>query len=169
MRIGVLSDTHLRSPNPTLEYILEDLLADTESILHAGDIVGSDVLDFLEIRGVIAVCGNMDDYEISRAIPQVRIIPAAGKRIALIHGWGSRDGLEDRILGHFQADRPDIIVYGHSHVPFWGKVEDVLMFNPGSAGQSRKMGRGTVGLIEIEDGNISATILSVDRENQGST
>jgi len=45
MKIGVLSDTHIRSPNPVLEYILEELLADAEMVLHAGDIVGRNVLD----------------------------------------------------------------------------------------------------------------------------
>ncbi|MGB6068672.1 MAG: metallophosphoesterase family protein [Desulfomonilaceae bacterium] len=164
MKIGVLSDTHLRAPNPVLEYILQGLLADTEIILHAGDIVSRKVLDCLEMSGVIAVCGNMDDHEVAQAIPQVRTIPAAGKRIALIHGWGSRDRLEQRILGRFQQDRPDLIVYGHSHVPFWGEVDGVPMFNPGSARQSRHAESGTVGLIEIIDGNISGKILSVDQD-----
>jgi uncharacterized protein len=164
MKIGVLSDTHLRSPNPVLEHILEDLFADTEMILHGGDIVGRKVLDRLEESGAIAVCGNMDDHEVARSIPQRRVIPAAGKRIALIHGWGSRDGLEQRILGQFQTDPPDLIVYGHSHVPFWGKVSGVSMFNPGSASQSRDTGGGTVGLIEILEGNIVGTILPVDSD-----
>ncbi len=164
MKIGVLSDTHLRSPNPGLEYILQELLADVEIMLHAGDIVGRQVLDRLEMNGVLAVCGNMDDHEVARAIPQVRTIPAARKRIALIHGWGSRDGLEQRILGQFRHDKPDLIVYGHSHVPFWGEVDGILMFNPGSARQGRYMESGTVGLIEIIDGNISGRILSVDQD-----
>lgn len=165
MKIGVLSDTHLRSPNSILEYILDELFADTEMILHAGDIVGRKVLDRLEASGVTAVCGNMDDYEIARAIPQSRVIPVNNKRIVLIHGWGSRDGLEQRILGQFQTDdRPDLIVYGHSHVPFWGKVSGVNMFNPGSAGFNRDKGNGTVGMIEIVKGNIVGTILPVDSD-----
>ncbi len=164
MKIGVLSDTHLRSPNSALEYILEELLADTEMVLHAGDIVGRKVLDRLEMNEVMAVCGNMDDYEVAQAIPQVRVITAAGTRVVLIHGWGSRDGLEQRILGQFQTDRPDLIIYGHSHVPFWGKVDGVHMFNPGSASQSRDKRGGTVGLIEIVEGSIVGTILSVDRD-----
>jgi putative phosphoesterase len=162
MKIGVLSDTHLRSPNSVLEYILKDLFADTEMILHGGDIVGRKVLDRLEESGVIAVCGNMDDHEVAQAIPQRRVVPVEGKRILLIHGWGSRDGLEQRILGQFQGDSPDLIVYGHSHVPFWGKVGGVNMFNPGSASLSRDRGNGTVGMIEIVEGNIVGRILPVD-------
>jgi hypothetical protein len=147
-----------------LEYVLEELFADTEMILHAGDIVGRKVLDRLEASSVIAVCGNMDDHEVARAIPQSRVIPADGKRIVLIHGWGSRDGLEQRILGQFQTEPPDLIVYGHSHAPFWGKVRGVNMFNPGSANFGRDTGKGTVGMIEISKGDIVGSILSIDRD-----
>ena len=38
------------------------------------------------------------------------------------------------------------------------------MFNPGSASHSRDKGNGTVGLIEIVEGDIRGTILSVDRD-----
>ena len=91
MKIGVLSDTHLRSPDKTLDHILDKLFADADMILHAGDIVTARVLERLEERGVLAVCGNMDDYEVAGAIPQTRIINAAGLRVGLIHGWGARD------------------------------------------------------------------------------
>lgn len=163
MKIGVLSDTHLRTPDSTLEYILEQLFGDTEMILHAGDIVSRRVLDRLEESGVLAVCGNMDDYEVAAAIPQVRTIQAAGLRIGLIHGWGSKDGLAERIVARFSTDLPDVIVFGHSHVPFWGKVGGIHMFNPGSAHQGRYAGQGTVGVLEIADGTIEGRIVPLER------
>ena len=98
MKIGVLSDTHLTSPNPRLEYILEELLSKEDMILHAGDIVSRRVLERLEEKSVLAVCGNMDDFEVVAALPQKRIIPVAGIRIELIHGWGGRQGLRERLL-----------------------------------------------------------------------
>ena len=162
MKIGVISDTHLRNPDASLEYILEELFADTDMILHAGDIVARRVLDRLEERGVIAVCGNMDDFEVAESIPQTRILSAAGKRIGLIHGWGAKQGLENRILDRFADDKLDLIVYGHSHVPFWAEIRDVHLFNPGSASQNRYLGTGTAGLIEIANGTIDARIIAVD-------
>ncbi|MBI4964396.1 MAG: metallophosphoesterase family protein [Desulfomonile tiedjei] len=163
MRIGVLSDTHLRSPNPALDHILEDLFADTDLILHAGDIVTGLVLDRLEQSGVIAVCGNMDDYDVTEALPQMRMIPAEGKRIVLIHGWGSKDGLAERVVARLKDDKPDLVVYGHSHVPFWGKVGDVYVFNPGSASQNRYGGTSTVGVVEIRDGEFQTHFVEVAR------
>lgn len=161
MKIGVLSDTHLRTPDATLEYILTDLFADADMILHAGDIVGRRVLDRLEKSKVIAVCGNMDDYDVAGVIPQVRIVPAGGKRIGLIHGWGSKEGLAQRILARFGEDRPDIIVYGHSHVPFSGTVDGTYVFNPGSASMNRYTGSATVGMLEIVEGRITGSILEL--------
>ena len=163
MRIGVLSDTHLRTPDEMLEHILEDVFADAEMILHAGDIVTRRVLDRLDQRGVIAVCGNMDDYEVADSLPMLRLLSVAGKRLGLIHGWGSKDGLAQRILARFQEDMPDIIVYGHSHVPFWGTVDGTYLFNPGSASRNRYSGSATVGLLEITDETVTGSILTLDR------
>lgn len=163
MKIGVMSDTHIRTPDASLDLILENLLADMDLILHAGDIVTRAVLDHLEERGVVAVCGNMDDYDVGLAVPQTRIVAAAGKRIGLIHGWGSKEGLARRILTRFGPEQLDIIVYGHSHVPFWGKVDGTYMFNPGSAARNRYGGHATVGVIEIVEETIAGKFLSVDR------
>jgi len=163
MRVGVLSDTHLRSPDSCLDHILGDLFADTDLILHAGDIVTRQVLDRLEQSGVVSVCGNMDDYDVMEALPQMRIVPATGKRIALIHGWGSKEGLAERVVARLRDEKPDLVVYGHSHVPFWGKVGGVYVFNPGSACQNRHGGKGTVGLVEIHEGEFQTQFVAVDR------
>ncbi len=163
MKIGVISDTHLVSPDPRLEYILEELFRTDDMILHAGDIVSRNVLERLKEKDVLAVCGNMDDSEVAEALPQRRIIPVAGIRIGLIHGWGGRQGLRERLLARLKPDHPDIIVYGHSHVAFWGEVNGTMMFNPGAAAHNPYGDGGTVGRIEIVDGNIEAVFLPINR------
>lgn len=163
VKIGVLSDTHMRRPDPILDYILDTLFAETDMILHAGDVVSGRVLDRLELRGVLAVCGNMDDYEVAGSLPQTRIIEAAGKRIGLIHGWGAKEGLERRLLQRFEDPKPDVIIYGHSHVPFWGRVRGVAMFNPGSASTGSYRSSGSVGLIEIVGDKIEARHIPLKR------
>jgi len=163
MRIGVLSDTHLRNPEPFLDRILDEVFADVEMILHAGDIVTRKVLERLEERGVLAVCGNMDDYEVADTIPQSRIIPVDKWRIGLIHGWGSKEGLPERVISRFGEDEVGVIVFGHSHIPFWENVKGIYMFNPGSASQNRYIGNGTVGVLRIEDEGIDAQFINVSR------
>jgi putative phosphoesterase len=149
MKIGVLSDTHLSAPNRSLEYIFDELFADADLVLHAGDISSGQVLAWLEARGVQAVCGNMDDYAVADSIPQTRRLQVEKLTIGLTHGWGSKKNLEERIIEKFSPETPDIIVYGHTHVPFWGNVQGVMMFNPGSAAFVGNGNYGTVGLIEI--------------------
>ncbi len=161
-RIGVMSDTHLRAPNKRLDHILDSIFKDTHMILHAGDIVGHRTLERLEERGVIAVCGNMDDYEVASTIPQTRIIPVGNIKIGLVHGWGAKQGLEMRIVERFSEQSPEIIVYGHSHRPFWGEVEGVWLFNPGSAAPGAHGNGGTVGELQIDGSDFKAEILDLD-------
>lgn len=161
MIIGVLSDTHLRSPESWLERIVSEVFSDTDMILHAGDIVSYSVLERMEQHGVLAVCGNMDDYEVAGAIPQTRTLRADGKRLILVHGWGSRVGLESRLVRRFEGDAPDVIVYGHSHTPFWGEVNGVRLFNPGSANSRGRDEGGTVGKISIENGVMEGEFIPV--------
>ncbi len=162
MKIGALSDTHLKKPDPFLDRILNQIFKDVDMIVHAGDIVAHSVLEVLEERGVVAVCGNMDDYEVADHLPQVRRIAVGGKTLGLIHGWGSKVGLAHRILQTFVTDKPDIIVFGHSHEPFAGEIDGTYLFNPGSAGQRRYGGISTVGVLNLEGSLVEGSIITLD-------
>lgn len=164
MKIGVLSDTHMRGPDKVLDHILDEIFKDTDMILHAGDIVTSRVLDMLEERKTLAVCGNMDDHVIVETLPQVRVVKVQNARIGLIHGWGAKQGLQERIIARFEHDLPDLIVYGHSHVPFFGTVKGVLMFNPGSASHHIYFDDCTVGILEVIEGEFSAEIVNIHHQ-----
>jgi uncharacterized protein len=163
MKIGILSDTHLRVPDATLEYILSELFAGTDLILHAGDIVTRLVLERLEESNVTAVSGNMDDHEVAGMLPQRRVVLAGTKRIGLIHGWGSSDGLADRVYSRFLEDSVDLIVFGHAHEPHWERIDGVYLFNPGSAAHNRNGQGPTVGIVEIIGDTIESTIVPVRR------
>lgn len=163
-KIGVLSDTHLLTPDPILDMILDQMFRDMDMILHAGDIVSLQVFHRLEERGVVAVCGNMDDFELQGILPPKRVVSLGTKRIGLMHGWGAKDGLAERIHERFAAESPDVIVFGHSHVPFFGKVSGTLMFNPGAAARNRYGPQGgTVGVVEIVGDAINGIHIPIDR------
>lgn len=162
MKIGVLSDTHLKRPEPFLERILDETLRDVDMVLHAGDIVAYSVLEVLESRGVMAVCGNMDDYEVAGHLPQIRRISVGEKTLGLLHGWGSKIGLAERVLETFSYDRPDIIVFGHSHEPFAQEIDGTYLFNPGSAGHGRYGGKSTVGILRVQESFVQGHILAID-------
>jgi putative phosphoesterase len=150
MKIGVLSDTHLIQVTQGLKQILNTHLRDVDLILHAGDMVGLPVYEFLKERAVEAVQGNMDESHLKAALPFKKTLALGGYQIGLIHGWGPAGGLEDRIRPEF--DQIDCLVYGHSHTPVNHLSRGVLFFNPGSASGVGFFRKPTIGIIHIGSG-----------------
>jgi len=75
MKIGVISDTHLREPYPEFKKWIEDHFKDVETIFHLGDFVDRRIAEYLSSqKELIAVCGNMDSIDIRRTFPQKRVI-----------------------------------------------------------------------------------------------
>ena len=134
MRIGVLSDTHIHLAEEIPPAILK-VFPEVDLIVHAGDFVGSEVLEGLKRLGEVkAVHGNVDSMKLRSLLPEKELFEAGNKKIGITHGWGSPEGIEHRVRGLF--DDVDIIIYGHSH---WAKIEQiggVLFFNPGPGWQS---------------------------------
>lgn len=134
MRIGILSDTHIHLAEEMPTEIVA-AFSGVDLIVHAGDFVGSGVLDGLKQVGEVrAVHGNVDSMKLRNMLPDKDVFRVGGKKIGLTHGWGSPEGIEDRIKNVFGD--VDIIIYGHSHRARIGQIGKVLFFNPGPGWQS---------------------------------
>jgi uncharacterized protein len=149
LKIGVISDTHLRRVSKEFKGIFKTYLADKDLILHAGDIVSEEIIDFLDKGALHAVHGNMDPFEVQRRLPAKTIVEIGPYRIGLIHGWGPSAGLEDRIAAEFRG--VDAVVYGHSHHAANHMRNGVLYFNPGTATGYASSGIHSVGILELGD------------------
>lgn len=149
MKIGVLSDTHLHEVTQEFRKIYDTYFSDKDLILHAGDLVCPEVIDFLGRRSFHGVYGNMDPADVKKRLARKKVIELDPFKIGLIHGWGTSDGLEDRIRPEFAG--VDIIVYGHSHSPVNHMKEGVLLFNPGTACGFTFSGLHTIGILELDD------------------
>ncbi|MDD2670766.1 MAG: metallophosphoesterase family protein [Syntrophales bacterium] len=158
MKIGVVSDTHLKGYDERLKRIADKYFADAGLILHAGDLVDLRVLDAFSGREVRAVHGNMDPGETRGALPEKTVVEAGGFRIGLIHGWGSPFGLGRKLRKEF-ADI-DCLVYGHSHYPD-NRRDGILYFNPGSAAGNLMWTGKTIGMLEIGENGISGRIIGL--------
>ncbi|HVN97957.1 MAG TPA: metallophosphoesterase [Syntrophorhabdaceae bacterium] len=158
MKIGVLSDTHLTHVTDHFRKTMRTAFQDVQMIIHAGDITAPPVYDYLSNWELKAVKGNMDDYELQRLLPARRIEEIAGRKIGVMHGNGSPQGIEERVFREFQD--VDVIIFGHSHVPFMKRKGDVFLFNPGSFRGSYSH-PGTVGLITIGE-EIALTHIEVE-------
>jgi hypothetical protein len=149
MKIGVISDTHLRELPPEFKKMIEFHFRDVEKVLHAGDFVDWSIAEYLSSqKELIAVCGNMDSRDICKAFPKKRIVELKGFKIGLIHGGGSPFGIESRIREEF--NEVDAIVYGHTHTPADHQVKNIYFFNPGSPTRSF-IHKATLGILHLGD------------------
>ena len=134
MRIGVLSDTHIHLAEEIPAEVVTTF-SKVDLIIHAGDFVGLAVLEGLKRLGEVkAVHGNVDSMKLRTLLPEKSIFVAGNKKIGIAHGWGSPDGIENRVkelLGDV-----DIIIYGHSHRAKIEQIGNILFFNPGPGWQS---------------------------------
>ncbi len=139
MRILVLSDTHIPSIQSSLPQDIIDAIQRADMIFGLGDFTQEDTIHFLKgfSQPFYGVLGNMDAYELHDYLPVKRLLHLEGHLLYMIHGWGSRDGLEERIYHSLPADKPSICFYGHSHCPTDKMIGDTRFINPGT---SRKGG-----------------------------
>lgn len=129
MRIGVISDTH-----DFLDPRVLELFADVDHILHGGD-VGLPwlLLQLGNIAPVTAVLGNTDSGVNLRLTEGVEL---DGRKF-LIHHIVNPRVLGDELKTRMTRERPDVVVFGHTHQPFCERINGALFFNPGYAGKPR--------------------------------
>ena len=158
MKVGVLSDTHLKRVDQSFAKSLAVHFSDVDLILHAGDVVETAVLDHFCSRELLLVSGNMDSPAIRAAAPLKRVISLGRFRVGLIHGWGAPSGIEERIMQEF--DSIDVLVYGHTHRATAHLNNGLLFFNPGSPTDKRFAAVNTIGILEIGE-QVEPTIITL--------
>jgi putative phosphoesterase len=150
-RIGLISDTH-----GLLRKSAAATLADSDLIIHAGDIDTPEIINALKkIAPVFPVRGNMDRNSAAANLPKYNIVEMDGISIYVLHDIDKLD-LDPAAAG-FSA-----VIFGHSHRPIIKYRDNVLYINPGSAGPRRFKLPISVGLLEIEDGSITPKIITLE-------
>jgi putative phosphoesterase len=140
MTLGVISDTH-----NFFDPKIPDLLKGVDHILHGGDIGTPKILLQLEqIAPVSAVAGNTDDLGFRYRQTEVLSL---GDLKFLIHHIVNPFELDDSFKGRLARERPDAVVFGHTHKPFSQDLGGILFFNPGYAGKSRFGMQRTLALL----------------------
>jgi putative phosphoesterase len=154
VRIGVISDTH-----NYLDPRVPELFAGVEHILHGGDIGLPALLRELEkIAPVTAVSGNTDDPGFH--YPQTQLALLAGRKF-LVHHIVNPHALDDSFAARLAHERPDAVIFGHSHKPFCESMAGILFFNPGYAGKSRFGMPRTVAILDCSGKGIKEEYLSL--------
>jgi len=142
MKIGVISDTH-----GFLDPRVEKIFAGVNHILHAGDIgYASLILELEFIAPVTAVHGNTDDnlgYRLTETI-------ALAQKKFLVHHIVNPYALAENLEARIAREKPDAVVFGHTHKAFAETVNGVFFFNPGYAGKPKFGAERSVGLIHVD-------------------
>jgi putative phosphoesterase len=136
MCLAVVADTHSH-PHPATAARLAELAP--EAILHAGDVGDLAVLDGLaKIAPVYAVRGNIDTH--APGLPDVLVLDIAAPaplRILMTHIAVYGPKLRAEVARMARAEGAQLVVCGHTHVPFIGSDRGLTVFNPGSIGPRR--------------------------------
>ncbi|TXK85458.1 metallophosphoesterase family protein [Paenibacillus sp. N3.4] len=150
MRIGVIADTHLSERVQKLPDALVEGLQGVELIIHAGDWISPHVIGLVEqIAPCESVIGNNDGPDIRKRYELKKLLTYGGFRIGLIHGDGFRKTTEERAREAFEDEQPDIIIFGHSHIPFDQTIHGIRMFNPGSPTDKRRQPLYSYGILRL--------------------
>ena len=139
MKIGVISDTH-----DFLDPKILELFAGVDHILHAGDIGSAWIVFQLEqIAPVTAVLGNNDA---GLPFKQTEIVELGGRKF-IIHHILIPQALTPEVARHILRQRPDVVVFGHTHQQFNQTLGGMLFFNPGYAGKPKFGAQRSVAIL----------------------
>jgi putative phosphoesterase len=153
VKIGVISDTH-----NFFDPKVPGLFADVGHILHAGD-VGSAFIAFElgQIAPATVVLGNNDP---GLPFKETETVELAAQKF-LVHHIVNPAAPGDRIKGRIARERPNVVVFGHTHRRFCETIGGILFFNPGYAGKPRfGMERG-VAILHCDEKEIRPEFLKL--------
>lgn len=160
MLVGILSDTHDRTQRA--ERAVDRLKsAGAEYLIHCGDFTSAEVVHICGVLPFACVLGNCDHDEVAirNAVEGVGgtyldrggSVIVGGKQFAVTHG---DDAATFRSL---ILERPDYLLFGHTHVALDERDGPTHQINPGAL---HRAARYTVVLLDTELD--ATTFLTID-------
>ena len=148
MRILVISDSHGR--NDDVSGVIRQV-GPIDTLIHCGDVErGDDYIRSLVDCPVYMVAGN-NDYNLD--LPPKIITKIGNYRVMIVHGhtyhvYRGVDYLKRAAL----EEKVDVVMFGHTHVPFIDIGHTLTILNPGSLSYPRQASRKpTFLLMEIDE------------------
>ena len=144
MRILVMSDSHGRKKNMLDAIEIES----PDVILHLGDNI-RDCADIEALHPEImlrSVRGNCDQGYSGLDMDEFVL---EGKRFFMTHGhlFSVKLG-KTRIIDSAIARGVDVLLFGHTHIPYQSLKEDMIVINPGSIGEK------SYAVLEVKSGAV---------------
>ena len=144
--VGIRSDNHSDWP-----LHIAESLAGVDAIIHAGDIGPYRLVQDMEaIAPTTAVLGNTDG---DMPINESAVVMLDSKKFFVQHIVDPHR-LQATLRERLKRIEPDVVVFGHTHMPFCETLGGVLFLNPGSVTQPRGDYRPSMVRLIIDHGKI---------------
>jgi len=150
----LLADTHVPKRARDLPPEVWAAVDDADLVVHAGDWVVPELLDRLEERAarLLGVWGNNDGPRLRERLPEVGTAVVEGVRLGVVHETGPSSGRETRMRALYPD--LDLLVFGHSHIPWDTFVAGLRLLNPGSPTDRRRQPYCTYMTLTLGDGAV---------------
>ena len=151
MRFLIFSDTHgLREPMKELYKLYPN-----DGIIHLGDYIADARWMLRQTAGhpVYQVKGNCDYGAEGQ---ESQLLELGGVRILMMHGhrFGVKSGYGGA-LAEAKRQGAQVLLFGHTHIPFMETRDGILMMNPGSLHNPHR----EYGILEIENAKAKGALL----------
>lgn len=157
MQVTIISDTHIYSIKNLPPKVLTEI-KNADAVIHAGDMVGKNFYN--ELKGIsktlFAVKGNMDT-DITE-IEEVNKFTLGHLRIGLTHGH-IYNNLYNGLIYNFTDC--DLVIFGHTHSPYFKKEGNVWLINPGSTSKNRWKNINSYAILNIYDKDFTVTFYDI--------
>jgi putative phosphoesterase len=145
-KIGVISDTH-----DFLDPKVEKIFKGVNHILHAGDV--GDPMIPLELQAIAPVTVVLGNTDLGLSYNDTEVVTLAGKKF-LVHHIVNPFAPSEKLEARLKRDRPDVVIFGHTHKRYSETFNGVLYFNPGYSGKSRLGADRSVAILHLSGDEI---------------
>ena len=159
MRLLLLADTHVPLRARRLPDAVWHAVDSADLVVHAGDWVVPTLLDELQERAarLVGVFGNNDGPELRSRLPEVAYATIEGVRLGVVHETGPARGPEARMRALYPD--LDLLVFGHSHIPWDTTTDGLRLLNPGSPTDRRRQPHCTFMTLTAQHGELRDIVL----------
>jgi putative phosphoesterase len=144
-KILIVSDTHNLMP-----INLQNLKFD--AIFHAGDI-GQNLNflnDFYLYDNFFAVLGNTD-FLLEGLLPNYLKTELFDNKFFMVHNLAAPHRIIPQNMQMISEYKPNIVIFGHTHMPQITLKNDILFINPGSLGKKGLSDKRSFAMLSIDN------------------
>lgn len=140
-RLLLLADTHVPARAKRLPDAVWREVDRADVVIHAGDWIDLATFETLDARAarLIGVWGNNDGADLRERMPEFAVEAIEGLTVGVVHETGAATGRERRMDLAYPDAALDVLVFGHSHIPWDSRTpRGIRLLNPGSPTDRRR-------------------------------